>query len=128
MVKNIKEIYHCQVCGNLVEVLAVGGGQLVCCQQPMILLSGNTTDASLEKHVPVIKKTSSGYQIIIGDVEHPMTQEHYIEWIALHTPKSTYRQYLSPGQKPMAEFCYQGKVIKASCYCNLHSLWKKDNN
>ncbi len=125
MVQKINEVYRCQICGNIVEVLTVGGGQLVCCNQAMTLLTANTTDASQEKHVPVIKKTSDGYQVIIGDVEHPMTQEHYIEWIALHTPAGIYRQYLKPNDQPMAEFCYSGNAIKASCYCNLHSLWEK---
>lgn len=125
MVKAIKEIYRCNVCGNIVEVLTAGGGELVCCGQNMELLQENETDASLEKHVPVIKKNENGYVVSVGETEHPMSKAHFIEWISLETKNKVYRKFLKPGEKPVAEFKINGEVIQAKCYCNLHSLWRK---
>ena len=81
MVKNLNEIFKCAICGNIVEVVHVGGGELVCCGQPMNLLVANTVDAAKEKHVPVIEKGESRVKIKIGSEPHPMTAEHHIEWI-----------------------------------------------
>jgi len=128
MVKSIKEIYRCDVCGNLVEVLTVGGGELICCGQPMILLKGNDVDASVEKHVPVIEEIEGGYQIKVGQEDHPMTDAHFIEWISIETKKKLYRKFLKPHDKPVAKFKTNCKILKASCYCNLHSLWIKKGN
>jgi superoxide reductase len=120
----VKQIYRCTVCGNIVEVLHVGGGTLVCCGQNMQLLSENTVDAALEKHVPVIEKTADGVVVKVGSVEHPMEEKHYIEWIELHTEKNVYRKYLKPGDKPEAIFKTDEEVLFAREYCNLHGLWK----
>ena len=117
-------IYRCNLCGNIVEVLHAGAEALVCCGQPMELLAENTTDASLEKHVPVVEKTSSGYTVIVGSTPHPMKPEHYIEWIALVADGTLYLKYLNPGDEPKAEFCISAKTVTARAYCNLHGLWK----
>ena len=120
----IKEIYRCPVCGNIVEVLNAGAGELVCCGKPMILLKENTTDAAQEKHVPVVEKISNGYHVRVGSVEHPMLNEHYIQWIELLTPKSVLRCELKPGCKPEATFFTNDECLCAREYCNLHGLWK----
>jgi superoxide reductase len=114
------EIYKCEICGNIVEVLHEGGGELICCGHPMKLQKGNTIDASHEKHVPVIE----GKKVKIGSIEHPMTKEHYIEWIEAKSERGEIAKvFLKPGEKPEAEFCF--KPISAREYCNLHGLWKK---
>ena len=117
-------IYKCAVCGNMVEVLHDGEGDMVCCSQPMTLLVENTTDASREKHVPVIKKTGTGFKIKVGSIPHPMEEKHYIEWIELIANGKAYRQFLKPGDAPEAEFCIAADTITAREYCNIHSLWK----
>ncbi|MFO7817815.1 MAG: desulfoferrodoxin [Thermodesulfobacteriota bacterium] len=121
------EIYKCEVCGNIVEVLHAGAGELVCCGQPMNLMEAGTVDAAKEKHVPVIEKSDAGYRVVVGDVEHPMEEKHYIEWIELVADGKAYRQFLSPGQKPEAEFCVQADKVTAREYCNIHGLWKAEN-
>ncbi len=112
------------ICGNIVEVLHVGGGELVCCGQPMQLLTENTVDASKEKHVPVIEKTANGFKVKVGGVAHPMEEKHYIEWIELIADGKAYREFLKPGQAPEAGFCIQASTVTAREYCNLHGLWK----
>lgn len=123
-VKNTKEVYKCSVCGNIVEVLHVGGGTLVCCGKPMELLEEKTADASTEKHVPVIEKTADGVLVKVGSVPHPMLPEHYIEWIELIVDGASYRKFLKPGDKPEAFFAVQGDDLQAREYCNVHGLWK----
>ncbi len=120
------EIYKCEVCGNIVEVLHGGAGDLVCCGQPMVLMTENTTDAAKEKHVPVIEKTADGYLVKVGSVAHPMEEKHYIEWIELIADGKAYRQFLKPGEKPEATFCIKADKVSAREYCNIHGLWKKD--
>lgn len=121
---NINEIYKCNVCGNIVEVLHAGAGQPVCCGQPMQMLQENTVDASKEKHVPVVEKTSSGVKVKVGSVPHPMEEKHYIEFIEIISGGRVYRKYLKPGDKPEAEFEVKSSDIIAREYCNLHGLWK----
>jgi superoxide reductase len=123
-VKDRLEVYKCSVCGNMVEVVFVGGGELVCCGKPMILQVANTVDAAKEKHVPVIEKTSKGFIIKIGAVPHPMEDKHYIQWIEAIVDGIAYRRFLKPGDQPQAEFCISGSSITAREYCNLHGLWK----
>ena len=120
----LKEIYRCPVCGNIVEVLNAGAGELVCCGKPMILLKENTTDAAQEKHVTVVEKTTNGYHVRVGSVEHPMLNEHYIQWIELLTPKSVLRCELKPGCKPEATIFTNEECLCVREYCNLHGLWK----
>ena len=122
------QVYQCQVCGNMVEVLRVGGGQLTCCKQPMLLLTENTVDASREKHVPVIEKTADGIQVSVGSVPHPMEEKHYIEWIELLADGKVYRQYLQPGDAPVALFPVMATAVTAREHCNLHGLWKGEGN
>jgi superoxide reductase len=121
------QIYKCSVCGNIVEVLHGGVGELVCCGKPMQSLVENTTDAAKEKHVPVIEKTEAGYQVTIGSVAHPMEQNHYIEWIELLADGKAYRQFMEPGMAPEAEFCVTADSVTAREHCNLHGLWKGES-
>jgi len=115
----INQIYKCNICGNIIEILHEGADSLVCCGEPMKLKTENTVDASHEKHVPVI----DGKTVKIGSIEHPMTPEHYIEWIeATADDGTTAKIFLKPNQKPEAEFCFT--PISAREYCNLHGLWK----
>lgn len=118
------QIYKCEVCGNIVEMLHEGAGELVCCGQPMKLYEENTVDAAKEKHVPVIEKTDSGFKVKVGSVPHPMEEKHFIEWIELVADGKAYRQFLKPGETPEATFCIQASQVTAREFCNLHGLWK----
>lgn len=118
------QVYKCDVCGNMVELVHVGGGELVCCGQPMKSLTENTVDASKEKHVPVIEKTDGGVKVTIGSVAHPMEDKHYIEWIEVLAGDKAYRTFLKPGDAPEAVFCIDAWPVAAREYCNLHGLWK----
>ena len=118
------EVYQCELCGNLVSVVHGAGGSLVCCGQDMVHLKGNTTDAAVEKHVPVIEKVAEGYKVTVGSVPHPMEDKHYIEWVQLVADGEVYRQFLKPGQEPVAIFCVKAEKVTAREYCNLHGLWK----
>lgn len=123
-VKAINEIYKCEHCGNIVEVVNVGGAELVCCGEAMKLMEEKTADSSTEKHVPVLEKTAKGYIVTVGSTLHPMTEEHWIQWIELLADGKAYRQYLNPGDKPVAEFCVEAKEVSAREFCNVHGLWK----
>jgi len=118
------QIYKCEVCGNIVEVLHEGVGELVCCGQPMKLLVANTVDAAKEKHVPVIEKSANGVTVKVGSVTHPMEEKHYIEWIEIIADGKAYRQFLKPGDAPEAVFDIKASKIEAREHCNLHGLWK----
>ena len=120
----LNQVYKCGVCGNIIEVLHTGIGELVCCGKPMVLQKENTVDAAVEKHVPVIEKTGKGLRIKIGSVEHPMEEKHCIEWVELLANGKAYKEFLKPGDKPEAEFCIQAEEVTARAYCNLHGLWK----
>ncbi len=118
------QIYKCEVCGNIVEMLHAGAGQMVCCGQPMKLFKENTTDAAKEKHVPVIEKTAAGFKVKVGSVAHPMEETHYIEWIEVIADGKAYRKFLNPGEAPEATFELKAEKVTAREYCNLHGLWK----
>ena len=136
----LNQVYKCEICGNIVEVVHEAGGVLVCCGQPMKLLEENTIDASKEKHIPVIEtqekqsfsgsqkssisaETKKGFLVKIGSIPHPMEEAHYIEWIeAVGKNGERCRKFLKPGDKPEAEFCFE--VKEARELCNLHGLWK----
>ena len=118
------QVYKCEACGNIVEVLHGGGGELVCCGEPMKLLVENTVDAAKEKHVPVIEKVDGGVKVKVGSVAHPMEESHYIEWVEIIADGEAYRQFLNPGEAPEATFCIEAEKITAREYCNLHGLWK----
>ena len=118
------QIYKCEVCGNIVEMLHAGAGQMVCCGQPMTLFKENSVDASKEKHVPVIEKTAAGIKVKVGSVAHPMEEKHYIEWIEVIADGKAYRKFLNPGEAPEATFELKAEKVTAREYCNLHGLWK----
>ena len=118
------EVYKCEACGNIVEVLEGGGGELVCCGEPMKLMVENTVDAAKEKHVPVIEKVDGGYKVSVGSVAHPMEDKHFIQWIELIADGKAYRQFLNPGDTPEATFNITADKVEAREYCNLHGLWK----
>lgn len=124
------EIYRCNVCGNMVEGLNSYHGTLSCCGQPMEKLVENTTDAAAEKHVPVLEKKEHSVEVKVGSVPHPMLEEHYIEWIEIHTDHRSQRKYLQPGDTPAADFscppttCCTGNQPVVRAYCNLHGLWE----
>jgi superoxide reductase len=119
------QIYKCEVCGNIIEVLHGGKGQLICCNQPMKLFTENTVDAAKEKHVPVLEKATGGVTVKVGSVAHPMEEKHYIEWIELLVDGKAYRQFLKPGDAPEALFTIKADKVEAREYCNLHGLWKR---
>jgi len=136
------QIYKCEICGNIVEILHTGAGELVCCNQPMKLLEENTVDAAKEKpssakatedrHVPVIEELPAnicqgkdGVVIKVGEVDHPMDDDHYIEWIEIITQDGKRgKKFLKPNDKPQVEFYTRQEVINARAYCNLHGLWR----
>ncbi len=125
MVKEKNQIFKCELCGNIVEVVHVGGGTLVCCGEEMILLNENATDAAVEKHVPVVEAADGKVVVTVGSVEHPMMDNHWIQFIQLITPTRILRADLKPGDKPVATFLTDEKVIQVREYCNLHGLWVK---
>lgn len=118
------QIYRCSVCGNIVEVLHVGGGQLVCCGKPTELLIEKKEDVGMEKHVPIIEKTNGKIKVKVGSVPHPMEEKHFIEWIEILVDDVSYKKFLKPSDLPEAEFVVEGENISAREYCTIHSLWK----
>lgn len=120
----LRQVYRCNICGNIVEVIHTGVGQLICCGQPMELLKGKTEDVGLEKHVPVIERVGSKVKVKVGSVPHPMEEKHYIEWIEIIADGISCRKFLKPGEKPEAEFETTAEKIEAREYCNIHGLWK----
>jgi len=118
------QIYKCEVCGNIVEVVHAGAGELVCCNEPMTLFTENTVDAAKEKHVPVAKVVSGGIKVAVGAVPHPMEEKHYIEWVELIADGKAYRQFLKPGEAPEAFFPVEAASFTVREYCNIHGLWK----
>ncbi len=118
------QVFKCEICGNIVEVLHAGAGELVCCGAPMKLFVENTVDAAKEKHVPVVEKVPGGFKVKVGSVPHPMEPSHYIEWIELIADGKAFREFLQPGQAPEAVFEIKADKVTAREYCNLHGLWK----
>lgn len=121
----LEQIYKCNVCGNIVEVLHAGAGELVCCGQPMELMEEKKEDVGQEKHLPVIEKMENKVKVKVGSIPHPMEERHYIEWIELIAHGKAYRQFLKPGEIPEATFEVEAEKITARDYCNIHGLWKK---
>jgi superoxide reductase len=118
------QVYKCSVCGNMVEVVGVGAGDLVCCGQPMDLLVAKSSDQGMEKHVPVIEKIEGGVKVTVGSVPHPMEEDHHIEWIELLADGKAYRQFLSAGQAAEAVFSIEATSVTAREHCNKHGLWE----
>ncbi|MBR4824945.1 MAG: desulfoferrodoxin [Spirochaetaceae bacterium] len=119
------KFYRCKVCGKIIAMVKETSVPTICCGEPMTEIVPNTTDAAVEKHVPVIAKKGSSVEISVGSVEHPMSAEHFIEWIAIQTKNGNQRKLLKPGDSPKAAFALVDgdEVIKAYAYCNLHGLW-----
>ncbi|MDL2300189.1 desulfoferrodoxin [Clostridiaceae bacterium OttesenSCG-928-D20] len=119
-------IYKCEICGTMVEEIKFGAAHPFCCGQAMTKLEPGVTDGAHEKHVPVFSIEDNTVTVTIGEVEHPMLAEHYIEWIAVETTEGVHRKSLSPGDKPRKTFALsKGEEVKAVYeYCNLHGLWK----
>lgn len=122
-----KEIYRCPICGNIVEVLHVGGGTLVCCGEPMELLVEKNSEEGMEKHLPVVTIDGHNVNVKVGSVPHPMTEEHYIQWIECILEGDSYMQSLTPDSPAEANFIIDGDLSKLTvrAYCNVHGLWKK---
>jgi superoxide reductase len=118
------QIYKCDICGNIVEVIHEGAVSLVCCGEAMKLMEENTVDAAVEKHVPVIEKTDDGVKVKVGSAAHPMEESHYIEWIEVVVDGKAYREFLKPGGSPEATFCLKDENVTAREYCNKHGLWR----
>jgi superoxide reductase len=118
------QVYKCDVCGNIVEVLHEGQGDLVCCGKPMKLMDEQTADATVEKHVPVVEKTADGIKVTVGSVPHPMEEAHFIEWVQIMAGGTAYRIFLKPGIAPEGLFKSDIGEVTAREYCNVHGLWK----
>ena len=123
MATKLLQVYKCEICGNIVEMLHAGAGELVCCGQPMKLMEEKTSDEGKEKHVPVIEQTEKGILVKVGLVPHPMEEKHHIEWIEIIADAKANRKFLNPGDKPEAEFGIKPKQVVAREYCNIHGLW-----
>jgi len=119
------DIYKCNICGNIIELVEVGGGELVCCGKPMIEVTAKSEDQWQEKHVPVVEKISNGIKVSIGSVEHPMEEDHYIQRIEVITEEGeVYKKFLEPDHDPEAEFPIHDTDVVVREYCSLHGLWK----
>jgi len=127
-----KQVYKCNVCGNVVEVLHTGVGELVCCNEPMELMTAKDREEGTEKHLPVKEELPAescavrdGFKIKIGEDEHPMEEGHYIEWIEINTVEGrSGKKFLQPGDKPEVDFHTRKEVASARAYCNVHGLWE----
>lgn len=121
------KFYRCEHCGNIVEFVEASGVPVVCCGEPMKELVPGITDAAVEKHVPVVNVEGNVVKVEVGEVEHPMVEEHFIGWVAIETKKGVQRKYLKPGEKPAVEFVLaeDDELVATYEYCNLHGLWKK---
>lgn len=121
----LRELYRCEVCGNIVEVVNEGATSLVCCGEPMIKLEAKTEDQGQEKHVPVVEETDSGIKVKVGSIEHPMEDGHYIKFIEILLKDRIIRKELKPGQAPEVKYCAtKSDVIEVREFCSIHGLWK----
>ena len=121
------EIYKCNICGNIVKVVHEGAGELVCCNQPMVLQTEKNNEEGLtEKHLPVMEKTETGVKIKLGSIPHPMEEGHFIEWVEMMTENGKILQkFLKAGEAPVVDFKVEDNPVWVRAYCNLHGLWKK---
>jgi superoxide reductase len=121
----LRDIYRCDICGNVVEIINEGAVSLVCCGQPMARLEAKSKDEGKEKHVPVVEETGAGVKVKVGSVPHPMEEKHYITLIEVLTKDKVCRAELKPGMKPEAEFCVsKSDIVSVREFCNIHMLWK----
>ena len=119
--------FVCEHCGNIVEMVNDLGVPVVCCGEKMKELVPGSVDAAVEKHVPVVTEDGDKVKVFVGEVEHPMVEEHYIGWIAIETKEGMQRKYLKAGEKPESVFALADgdKLVAAYAWCNIHGLWKK---
>ncbi|MFV0394695.1 MAG: desulfoferrodoxin family protein [Coprobacillaceae bacterium] len=124
----MKKFYICKHCGNIVELVQDKGVPVVCCGEPMKELVANTTDAATEKHVPAVTVEGNTVTVVVGEVEHPMLEEHFIQWVEIETKHGSQRKVLKPNEEPKATFVLtdDDTLVAAYEYCNLHGLWKKE--
>jgi len=118
------QIYYCEICGTVAEILEPGRAPIVHCGVPMKLLVAMTEGPLAEKHVPIIEKIDGGYKVTVGSVIHPMTRSHFIGFIDLMADGRVLRRYLAPDDEPVATFMTEAKEVSARAWCNLHGLWK----
>lgn len=119
------DVYKCEVCGNIIEVLNAGGGDLVCCGENMVAMEEKTADSSTEKHVPVIEDAENGIKVVVGSTLHPMEDAHHIQWIEVINGDWLNRKFLKPGEEPSAEFfVHKNETMVAREFCNVHGHWK----
>ena len=122
-----EKFYICRTCGNLVNVINASGVPMMCCGKPMEALEPNTVEASGEKHIPAVTVEEGAVHVMIGSVEHPMVDVHYIEWVYLQTEIGGQRIHLKPNQEPKVTFLLGNeKPVAVYAYCNLHGLWKTE--
>ncbi len=121
------KFYKCAHCGQMIAIVKETGVPVICCGEPMQEMVAGTTDAAVEKHVPQFEVKDGIVEVSVGEVEHPMLEEHYIEWIAVQTKQGNQRKALKPGEAPKACFalCDGDEVVAVYEHCNLHGLWKK---
>lgn len=122
----LHDIYKCDICGNIIEIVHAGAPALVCCDEKMKLMEAQTADMTLEKHVPVVEKTADGIKVKVGSTAHPMEEKHYIEWIEVIADNRKYVKFLKPGEPAEATFCVKSSPITVREYCNIHGLWKNE--
>jgi superoxide reductase len=121
---NLRELYHCSICGNVVEVVNTGATSLVCCKKPMEKLVAGSKDASMEKHVPVVEDVDEGIKVKVGSAAHPMEEKHFIRFIEVLTKDQVLRAELAPNQAPEASFLVKADdVVEVREYCTVHGLW-----
>jgi len=119
-----KQVYKCNLCGNITEVLSIGAGELVCCGQPMELMQSKTEDIGQEKHLPIIKKIENGIAVEVGSILHPMEEKHHIQWIEVIVDKLSCKKLLNSNDKPIAKFNLKSEKMKVKAFCNIHGLWE----
>ena len=121
----LREVYKCELCGNVIEIVAEGATALACCNQDMIKLEAKTEDQGQEKHVPLVKEAECGINVEVGEVAHPMEENHYIKFIEVLTKDGVLKRELNPGDTPAARFCVDNSaIIEVREYCTIHGLWK----
>lgn len=118
--------FHCEECGNVVALLVEGGGELVCCNAPMVEMEANTVDAAVEKHVPELKREGNAIEVVVGSTIHPMDEDHYICFIAAVQGAKVQIANLKPGEEPKAKFDLADGPVVVYEFCNLHGLWKAE--
>lgn len=120
------EFYKCKHCGNIIAYVKNTGVKVVCCKEPMERVIANSVDASQEKHVPIVEINGNDVRVLVSTIEHPMAEEHFIEWVAIETKFGNQRKILTPNSKPEVSFSLVGddEIKNVYAYCNIHGLWR----